>query len=71
MGPVKEDMDTGTWTPRVCKIMAFWAVFNAYGLLFYILWGSRYRYRCRYMDAYMAKGFRAPLEGCGVDTRQA
>ena len=31
-----------TWTPKVCKIMAFWAIFNGFGPLFYILWGSRY-----------------------------
>ena len=30
-----------TWTPKVCKIMAFWAAFSGSGPLFYILWGSR------------------------------
>ena len=30
-----------TWTPKVCKIMAIWAVFSGFGPLFYILWGSR------------------------------
>ena len=30
------------WTPKVCKIMAFWAVFSGFGPLFYILWGSRW-----------------------------
>ena len=32
-----------TWTPRVCRIMAFWAVFGGFGLLFYIHLGSRYK----------------------------
>ena len=27
-----------TWTPKVCKTMAFWAVLNGFGPLFYILW---------------------------------
>ena len=30
-----------TWTPKVCKIMAFRAVIMGLGLLFYILWGFR------------------------------
>ena len=30
-----------TWTPKVCKIMAFWATFRGLGLLFYILLGFR------------------------------
>ena len=33
---------SNTWTPKVCKIMAFWAIFGGFGLVFYILWGSRY-----------------------------
>ena len=33
---------TATRTPKVCKIMAFWAIFNSFGPLFYILWGSSY-----------------------------
>ena len=28
-----------TWTPKVCRIMAFMAVFNGFGLLFYLLVG--------------------------------
>ena len=32
-----------TWTPKVCKIMAFMAIFRCLGLLFYILWGFRYK----------------------------
>ena len=31
-----------TWTPKVCKIMAFMAVILGLGLLFYILLGFRY-----------------------------
>ena len=34
----------GTWTPKVCKcfaVMAFWAISGGFGLLFYILLGSR------------------------------
>ena len=31
-----------TWTPKVCKIMAFWAIIRGLGLLFYILLGFRY-----------------------------
>ena len=30
-----------TWTPKVCKIMAFRAVIMGLGLLFYILLGFR------------------------------
>ena len=35
-----------TWTPEVCRIMAFWAVFKGLGLLLYILlgvWGLGFR----------------------------
>ena len=35
---------TCTWTPKVCKIMAFMAIFLGLGLLFYILWGFRWRF---------------------------
>ena len=31
-----------TWTPKVCKIMAFMAIIRGLGLLFYILLGFRY-----------------------------
>ena len=24
-----------TWTPKVCRIMAFWAIFKGFGPLFY------------------------------------
>ena len=30
-----------TWTPKVCKIMAFMAVILGFGLFFYILLGFR------------------------------
>ena len=30
-----------TWTPKVCKLMAFWAIIKGLGLLFYILLGFR------------------------------
>ena len=30
-----------TWTPKVCKIMAFMAVIMVLGPLFHILWGFR------------------------------
>ena len=30
-----------TWTPKVCKIMAFRAVIMGLGLLFYVLLGFR------------------------------
>ena len=30
-----------TWAPKVCRIMAFWAVIMGLGLLFYILLGLR------------------------------
>ena len=33
---------SNTWTPKVCKIMAFWAMFRSFGPLFHILLGSRY-----------------------------
>ena len=28
-----------TWTPKVCRLMAFWAIFRDFGPLFYLLWG--------------------------------
>ena len=31
-----------TWTPKVCKIMAFMAIIMGLGPLFYILLGFRY-----------------------------
>ena len=31
-----------TWTPKVCKVMAFMAIIRGLGLLFYILLGFRY-----------------------------
>ena len=31
-----------TWTPKVGRIMAFWAVVRGLGPFFHILWGSRY-----------------------------
>ena len=31
----------GTWTPKVCKVMAFMAVIVGLGSLFYILLGLR------------------------------
>ena len=30
-----------TWSPKVCKTIAAWAVFSGLGLSFYILLGSR------------------------------
>ena len=33
---------TPTWTPKVCRIMAFMAIMRGLGLLFYILLGFRY-----------------------------
>ena len=29
-------------SPKVCRIIAFWAIFDGFGLLFYLLLGSRY-----------------------------
>ena len=41
LGPLARAHETPTWTPKVCKIMAFWAIIKGLGLLFYILLGSR------------------------------
>ena len=30
-----------TWTPKVCRMMAFWAMFCGFGLFFYLLLGLR------------------------------
>ena len=30
-----------TYTPKVCRVMALWAIFRGLGLLFYLLLGSR------------------------------
>ena len=30
-----------TWTPKVCRILAFWAIFRGFGPLFYLPWGFR------------------------------
>ena len=35
-------LETATWAPKVCKIMAFMAIILGLGLLFYILLGFRY-----------------------------
>ena len=32
-----------TWTPKVCRIMAFWAIFRGFRPLFYLLWGLGFR----------------------------
>ena len=34
---------SGTWTPKVCNIMAFMAILMGLGLLFFILLGFRYK----------------------------
>ena len=49
-----------TWTPKVCKIMAFMAIIMGLGLLFYILLGFRYP-SCNYpRDLYvLTSGFGA------------
>ena len=36
-----DEQNSNTWTPQVCKIMAFMAVIMGLGLLFYILLGFR------------------------------
>ena len=38
--------------PKVCKIMAFWAVINGFGPLFCILWGSRYQSKPRMVASF-------------------
>ena len=38
--------ETPTYTPKVFRIMAFWALFRGLGLLFYLLLGSRYSSSC-------------------------
>ena len=38
----QESSFEGTWTPKVCKMMAFLAIFGGFGLLFSIPLGSRY-----------------------------
>ena len=30
-----------TWTPKLCEMMGFLAIYSGFGPLFYILWGSR------------------------------
>ena len=40
-GPTYRNLEY-TWTPKVCRIMAFWALFGGFGLLSYILLGFRY-----------------------------
>ena len=41
-----------TWTPKVCRIIAFWAIFRGFGPLFYLLWGFRYIYMyCAHTDS--------------------
>ena len=30
-----------TWTPKVCRIMAFWASFKCFGLFVYLLFGVK------------------------------
>ena len=40
--PKLDEDKVPTWTPKVCKIMAFMAIIRGLGLLFYILLGFRY-----------------------------
>ena len=37
-------LNNTTWTPKVCRIKAFCAIVGGFGLLFYIVLGSRYTY---------------------------
>ena len=30
-----------SWTPKVCRIMAFWAIFRGFGPLFYLVLGVK------------------------------
>ena len=51
-----------TWTPKVCKIMAFLAIIPGLGLLFYILLGFRLKLCFAIgMDPYVN-----PFEGEGL-----
>ena len=36
-----KDILNPTWTPKVCRIIAFWAVLRSLGPFFYILVGFR------------------------------
>ena len=48
-----------TWTPKVCKIMAFMAVIGGLGPLFYILLGFRYCHHLSSIDSvFRVLGFR-------------
>ena len=40
-GHRQEELKVRSWTPKVCKIIAFWAILSGFGPLLYILWGSR------------------------------
>ena len=35
-----KDHDSTTWTPKVCRMIAFWLVLKALGQYFKYLWGS-------------------------------
>ena len=41
MGGVVEAGKVPTWTPKVRRIIAFWAIVYGFGSLFYLLWGFR------------------------------
>ena len=48
-----------TWTPTVCRIVAFSAIFGGFGLLFYIRLGSRQVFG--YWDPHVFVASSAPI----------
>ena len=57
-------MYRSTWTPKVCEIMAFWAIIEGLGLSFYIFLGV-YRSRAKGLGL-RAEGLGLRVEGLGL-----
>ena len=52
-----------TWTPEVCKIIAFWAIFRGFEPLFYLLWGVQVLAccSCEGLGSWVCRKLKAPL----------
>ena len=58
-----------TWTPKVCKIMAFMAVIMGLGLLCYILLGFRQGLGFKFLGAWSPQQSDQALGSCLEDYR--
>ena len=54
-------MDQATWTPSVCTITAFWALFRGFGPLLYVLVGPG-----KYNSSHKRLAFRTMAEAHSI-----